>query len=160
MKIIYLKEQPEYQETAIAYIQSKWPMVWPQMYQDCISHSLHTEPPLPRWYLLQQNNQIIGCAGLITNDFISRMDLYPWICALFIEDSYRGNGYSHLLLEAAIQDAFNAGFKHVYLATDLIGFYEQYHFDYMGIGYHPWEETSRIYVFDILKNVGLLKKNS
>jgi N-acetylglutamate synthase-like GNAT family acetyltransferase len=73
------------------------------------------------------------------------MDLYPWICALFIDEKHRGNKYASLLIEQAKEDANKAGFDHVYLSTDHVGFYERYGFIYIGQGYHPWGEESRIY---------------
>ncbi len=100
---------------------------------------------LPQWYLLMDNDVIIGCAGLITNDFISRMDLYPWVCAIYIEEEYRGNAYGSILLEQAKKDAKEGGFSHLYLCTDHIGYYEKYGFEHIGAGYHPWGEMSRIY---------------
>jgi len=86
MEIISVREKPGYKDKAINYFQQKWPSVLPKIYEDCISHSLTTSNPLPQWYLLQKEDEIIGCAGLITNDFISRMDLYPWVCAIFIDE--------------------------------------------------------------------------
>jgi len=144
-KIISVREYPEYKDRAIEYFQKSWKGVLPIIYEDCITHSITARDSLPQWYLLQNDEDIIGCAGLITNDFISRGDLYPWINALFIEENYRGKRYSALLIDKAKADAKKAGFKYVYLCTEHIGFYEKYGFSYIGQGYHPWGEESRIY---------------
>lgn len=145
MKIISVRQNPDYKDIAIAYLQRSWPDIYPKMYEDCINHSMDAEQFLPQWYLLEQDNQIIGCAGLITNDFISRGDLYPWICALYIDEKHRGNAYGTLLLEKAKEDTKAGGFRYLNLCTDHEGLYEKYGFKYIGQGYHPWEEESRIY---------------
>lgn len=146
MNIVSVRKQPEYARAAIKYFQDKWASEESMMvYEDCIMNCITSESPLPQWYLLYENDEIIGCAGLITNDFISRMDLYPWICALYIEEKHRGNSYGNLLLEQAKQDAKKGGFKSVYLCTDHEGYYENYGFKYLAQGYHPWGEESRIY---------------
>lgn len=143
--IISVRKNPGYADPAIAYIQSRWPQVSPIMYEDCIRHCLSADAPLPQWYLLLRGEEIIGCAGLITNDFISRGELYPWICALYVEEKHRGRAYGALLLEEGKADCARLGFADVYLATDHIGYYEKYGFNYIGQGHHPWGDESRIY---------------
>jgi N-acetylglutamate synthase-like GNAT family acetyltransferase len=145
MKIISVREEPIHLEKMIEYFQRSWKSVWPVIYKDCIGHSIQTKNSLPQWYVLEKDGEFMGCAGLITNDFISRMDLYPWICALFVEDEHRGHEYGSLLIEKAKEDARKAGYESVYLCTDHIGYYEKYGFEYIGQGYHPWKEESRIY---------------
>jgi hypothetical protein len=87
MKVISVREKPEYMRRAVEYFQKHWANENTMaLYDDCITHCVDAAAPLPQWYLLvDENDAIIGCAGLITNDFISRMDLYPWICAIFID---------------------------------------------------------------------------
>ncbi len=145
VKIISVREHPEFKTKAIAYFQKSWKSVLPEIYEDAITHSISARNSLPQWYLLEKHNEIIGCSGLITNDFISRGDLYPWLCALFIEEPHRGNSYGLLLIEKVKMDAVRLGFEYLYLCTSLIGYYEQYGFVYIGQGYHPWGEASRIY---------------
>ncbi|SET42734.1 Acetyltransferase (GNAT) family protein [Natronincola peptidivorans] len=146
MKVISVKKHPEYKDRAIKYLQSKWANKNSmKVYDDCITNCITTSNSLPQWYLLIDNDKIIGCAGLITNDFISRMDLYPWVCAIYIEEEYRGNAYGSILLNQAKIDAKESGFSHLYLCTNHIGYYERYGFEYIGIGYHPWGDSSRIY---------------
>ncbi|MDF9759542.1 N-acetylglutamate synthase-like GNAT family acetyltransferase [Peribacillus simplex] len=94
---------------------------------------------------MEDSGGIIGCAGLISNGFISRMDLWPWICALYIENSYRGRSLGKELLLRAKADAEKAGFNKIFLCTDHIGYYEKYGFTYIGDRYHPWGSSSRIY---------------
>ncbi len=149
MKIVSVRENPVWKNRAITYFQKSWNTVLPVIYEDCISHCIHSGNPLPQWYLLVKDDEIAGCAGLITNDFISRMDLYPWFCALYIEEKFRGNGYSALLIEKAKDDARKGGFPNLYLSTDHTGFYEKHGFRYIGQGYHPWGEESRIYEIDL-----------
>lgn len=145
MNIISLREQPEYLEKTIAYFQAKWPSVLPEIYDNCLRNAVGARNDLPQWYLLEEDGKTIGCAGLITNDFISRGDLYPWLCALFVEEEYRGRRLSELLIERAKADTKSFGFSHLYLSTSHVGLYEKMGFTYIGDGYHPWEETSHIY---------------
>ncbi|ABR47620.1 GCN5-related N-acetyltransferase [Alkaliphilus metalliredigens QYMF] len=146
MKVISVKKYPEYKDIAIKYFQSKWANKNSmKVYDDCITNCITTSNSLPQWYLLIDNDKVIGCAGLITNDFISRMDLYPWVCSIYIEEKYRGNAYGSILLEQAKIDAKEGGFSHLYLCTNHIEYYERYGFQHIGIGYHPWGDSSRIY---------------
>ena len=146
MQIVSLREDPARLEQFIVYFQAHWASPDSMaVYDDCMRSCLNAESPLPQWYLLMEGTEIIGCAGLITNDFISRMDLYPWVCALYIEPKWRGAERGAALLARAGRDAARAGFARLYLCTDHIGYYERYGFTYLGRGYHPWGESSRIY---------------
>lgn len=146
MHVISVRKHPEYLKTAISYFQLHWGSEETnKLYEDSITHAMTAETPFPQWYLLCDGEKILGCAGLITNDFISRMDLYPWLCALYIEEEFRGQKLSRLLIDKAKQDSKHFGFKYLYLCTDHVGFYEKSGFSYIGDGYHPWGEKSRIY---------------
>jgi nicotinamide-nucleotide amidase len=97
--------------------------------------------------VLEKDNEFIGCAGLISNDFISRMDLYPWLCSLFVEKEHRGNNYAELLINRIKEDTFKSGFSSLYLCTDHNNYYEKFGFNHIGTGYHPWGESSEIYEY-------------
>ncbi|MEN5059071.1 MULTISPECIES: GNAT family N-acetyltransferase [Sphingobacterium] len=125
MKIISGRENPEYKEKAIQYFQNSWSEVLPIIYEDCISNCINAPQTLSQWYPLGKDNEIIGCANLITNDFISRLDLYLWLCALFIDEQYRGQNYGNLLIEQAKMDTKKIGFSYLNLSTDHIGYYEK-----------------------------------
>ena len=84
-----LREHPEELERFISYFSANWGN--PEIYRDCMTSALTAAGPLPQWYLaFSPDHTVIGGAGLIPNDFISRMDLTPWLCALRIEPSFRG----------------------------------------------------------------------
>lgn len=145
-KVIRLRDNPDKLTDILSFVKQKWASEETQaVYDDCLRHSLTTNSPLPQWYGLMRNDEIIGCAGIITNDFISRMDLWPWLCALYVEEQYRGQFLSRKLIEIAEEDARSTRFKSIFLATDHEGLYEKVGFDYIGDGYHPWGEKSRIY---------------
>ena len=150
MIIVNIRKNPEYKEQAIAYFQSKWAEEESKkVYEDCISRSIVAKNPLPIWYLLMDDEKIIGCAGLVTNDFISCMDLYPWLCALYIEEQYRGQNLGNLIISQIKDDVAKIGFDSLYLSTDHVGYYEKLGFSYIGEGYHPWGESSRVYVCSV-----------
>jgi len=146
MDMISVRQAPELAPRAIAYFQRHWATAETlMMYEDAINRSLGAANPLPQWYLLMENDRILGCAGLITNDFISRGELYPWLCALYVEEAQRGRGCGAKLIEHVAAETRRLGFPQLHLCTDLEGYYERSGFVYNGLGYHPWGEASRVY---------------
>jgi arsenate reductase len=119
--IIAVRDNPQYLEQAAAYF-SKAFGIAKRVYDDCIAHSITAESPLPRWYLMLDGERIVGCYGLITNDFNSRQDLWPWVCALYVEESERGRSIGSKLLTHSLAEAKAIGFNMVYLycLTDFV----------------------------------------
>ncbi|MBQ9952486.1 MAG: GNAT family N-acetyltransferase [Clostridia bacterium] len=144
--LISVREHPEMADDFIAFFQRHWASEDSmRVYEDCIRSCLHAGSPLPQWYALVSGGRIIAGAGLITNDFISRMDLWPWLAALYVEEDFRGHALGAVLLRHARRHAAQLGFETLYLCTDHVGYYEKYGFAFIGEGHHPWGESSRIY---------------
>ena len=151
-EIVSVRERPDLTDSAVAFFQRHWASEDSMaVYDDCIRSSLSSESPLPQWYVMLKDGKIVAGAGLIANDFISRMDLWPWLAALYVEEEFRGRGLGGEILRHARAHAARLGFDHVYLATDHIGYYEKYGFGYLADGYHPWGESSRIYRAETLR---------
>ena len=149
--VIYsLREHPQQMAAVIAYFQQQWASEESMMvYDDALRRTPGAKNPLPQWYWLQDGERIIGCAGLITNDFISRGELYPWLCALYIDPDYRQQGLARRLIDHIAQHTRELGFDQLHLCTDIEGFYEKAGFVFIGLGYHPWGESSRVYTREL-----------
>lgn len=146
MRVVSVRLEPAYKEYAVKYIHGKWgDETNYQLYEDSIYGCINSGQSLPYWYLLEDRNEIIGCAGLIDHDFIDRIDLSPWLCSLYIEKEQRGKALSALLIEQVRRDAVLEGFGKLYLCTEMQGFYEKYGFHYIGDGKYPDGEPARIY---------------
>lgn len=141
-----VRAHPELAPAAIDYFSARWSDGRQRaLYDDCIRHCLDAPSSLPQWYLLMADEAIVGGAGMIPNDFISRMDLQPWLCALFVEEPYRGRHLAGRLIARSKADAVGMDCRALFVATYLRGFYERYGFRDIGVGYHPWGEQSRVY---------------
>lgn len=144
-KALSVRDNPQFLNMAIEYLSAKWP-VPKVVYQNCIEHSMNTESPLPRWYLLvNQQGETIGCYGLIANDFNSRQDLWPWLCALYVEEECRGHALGARMLLHARREAKRLGFGKLYLSTDHLGYYEKYGWQYIADAYDTGGEAGRVY---------------
>ena len=144
-RIISVREHPDYAQTAIKFFQSRWPIVPPHLYDEGINLALVTEDSIPQWYLLELNGQLIGCAGLIDEELITRKDIFPWLCALYIDEDHRGQNYASLLIEKIKSDTKKGGFDHLYLVSDLKNYYQKFGFSVLGDGEYPWGDLTKIY---------------
>ncbi|WP_245585880.1 GNAT family N-acetyltransferase [Paenibacillus pinihumi] len=130
-------------------------MVWEQwgsetnynFYYDCMKNSCDTASELPRFYIaLQEDKTIVGTYALLTNDLISRQDLFPWFACLYVIPECRGNRLGALLLQHALDETAKKGYQNLYLSTDLDDYYEKYGWNYLNEGYIFNGDLTKIYV--------------
>lgn len=72
-----------------------------------------------------EGDQPLGCVHLIDNDDDTLPGLHPWLAALVVVPSRRGQGIGSALVRALLADARALGFERVWFGTDGPGFYER-----------------------------------
>lgn len=138
-------------KTAVDYIHSKWGRADNYaFYYDAIAHSSERGKLLPRFYLMLSRDAIVGCYALLTNDLISRQDLFPWLGCLYVEQSERGKQLGNVLMQHGIKEAKALKFETLYLTTDHDGYYEKYGWQRIEDGFDFWGNSSRIYKVSLL----------
>lgn len=95
-------------------------------------------------YLLMDGEKLVSFLTLTRQDTVRDESMYPWIGFVYTVPEYRGNRYSENLLKHAENEAVKKGFDKVYVATDHIGLYEKYGYEYLEnrIGY--WGDDNRV----------------
>lgn len=143
--LISVREHPEWSDRMIEFFRRHWATEASGMvYEDCIRSSIGAKGPMPQWYALAQGDRIVAGCGLIANDFVSRMDLTPWLAALYVVEDFRSAGLGGRLVRHCLAEAGRLGYDALYLCTDHVGYYERFGFEQIATGYHPWGESSRI----------------
>src|SRR5690554_1113549 len=98
VRILPLRDVPERLDEAAGWFHDKWKIPL-NAYLDSMRDCLSDPSRIPQWYLaLSPGGVILGGAGLIENDFHPRKDLSPNLCALYVEESARGQGIAGSLL--------------------------------------------------------------
>ena len=142
---ITLREQPNQKLPAATWFHSKWG-VPVEAYLDCIEAYLNGETELG-WYLCLDGDAIVGGMGVIENDFHNRPDLTPNVCAVYTEESHRGQGIAGMLLNMAVTDLRAKSISPVYLLTDHTNFYERYGWEFFCMVQGDGEKNpSRMYI--------------
>lgn len=128
MKILKIGEHRDLILQAAEWFHNMWEIPM-EAYEESMRGALKND--IPQWYIVVKNGSIIGGAGVIENDFHSRKDLTPNICALYIDEKYRCQGIAGKLLKYICDDMRKAGVKNIYLITDHTSFYERYGWKYL-----------------------------
>ena len=145
-KIIKINEHPELIEEAAQWFHQKW-KIPEKAYLDSMRESLSSPLSYPRWYVVKEEESIIGGLGVIENDFHDRHDLYPNVCAVYVEKAYRGKGIAGELLNFVCEDMAKDGITTLYLFTDHNSFYERYGWEFFCMAQgNGEEEPSRMYI--------------
>lgn len=143
--LIEISQRPELIEKFAKWESEQWGI--PQeAYLESMNESIQNINSMPRWYvLLNKADEIVGGAGVIENDYHERKDLSPNICALYIEEEYRGEGLAKYLLNSIRKDLYILGYSKVYLITDHTAFYEKCGWHYIGDIKDDEGEMTRMY---------------
>ena len=129
-EIVNIRERPELAQRAASWFHDKWD-VSEEEYLDSINECILGASPVPQWYLALCGNAIAGGAGVIENDFHNRKDLAPNVCALFVEEPFRGRGVAWELLSFLCADMAQKGVNTLYLLTEHTSFYERCGWEYL-----------------------------
>ena len=145
--LIRLVDEPRLKRRLAEWFSGKWGIPV-QAYLDSMEECLSGRD-VPQWYAAICGGEIIGGLGVIENDFHERKDLAPNVCAVYVEEPFRGQGIAGKLLSLVCEDMKRRGIGTLYLLTDHDSFYERYGWRFYCMAKNDGEETlSRIYIHE------------
>lgn len=128
--IIKIRERKELAERAAQWFCQKW-NIPQQVYAQSVQACLQNASAVPQWYVVLDGQAVVAGLGVIENDFHTRKDLTPNVCAVYVEKEYRNRGIAGQMLQFACDDFAEKGIDTLYLVTDHDSFYERYGWEFL-----------------------------
>lgn len=134
MKILPLYEVPHFAPQVIEWLWHEFGHSLPRDFFASIIHHSQTPGTLPLTFVLVDGDELLATVGLWRCDLISRQDLFPWLAALYVKESARGQGLAGQLQQHVMVQAKAMGFNQLHLYSACRDFYERYGWEYIGDG--------------------------
>lgn len=145
MKILPLYDAPHFAAQVTDWLWQAFGDGLPREFFASIIRHSQTPGQLPLTWVAVEGEQALGTVGLWRCDLISRQDLFPWLAALYVKESARGQGLAAALQRHVMAQAQAQGFTQLHLYTTLRGFYERAGWRYIGDGLDYPDKTVRLY---------------
>jgi len=127
MLITYLADYPQYLSTVAGWVFDEWGQEMPGSTLESIQvlFNLHlNRDRIPLTMLALVEWQPVGTASIFLHDMNTRMDLTPWLAAVYVLPEFRGQGIGSQLVRAIEDVATRLQLKQLYLFTpDRADFY-------------------------------------
>ena len=68
--------------------------------------SLENNTPVPQWYIVMDEENVIAGLGVIENDFHDRKDLAPNVRAVYVEPEHRCKGIAGEMLDVVCEEGY------------------------------------------------------
>lgn len=103
-----------------------------------------------RVFIAMDSEKIVGFCNLTAKDELPEgYEFTPFIGFVFVDEKYRGQRISELLVNEASSYAKSIGYKKVYIMSGEEGFYEKYGFELIGEYETIYDWTDQLFVKDI-----------
>jgi GNAT superfamily N-acetyltransferase len=120
MLITYLADYPHYLSTVAGWIFDEWGWEMPGSTLEGIraQFSLHLNRDcIPLTMLALAERQPLGTASIFLHDMDTRMDLTPWLAAVYVLPEFRAQGIGSQLVRAIEDVATRLQLERLYLFT-------------------------------------------
>ncbi|NMM64578.1 GNAT family N-acetyltransferase [Clostridium sp. P21] len=121
-----------------------------EFFESIIKNSL-IKDKLPLTFIALEDNELVGTIGLWRSDLVSRQDLFPWLSALFVKEDCRGKRIGQKLQNFLVEYCREAGYKELFLYTDLCNYYEKTGWEYLDDGVEYSGQYLKIYKKELNK---------
>lgn len=141
MEIKILKPEDQFWQTAAKLMaQVSWPA------GKYLSKQMQTKKfqPFECVIVLMDGDKLAGFAALLAEDIVDNTGLTPFISTVFVDEQYRGQGLSKILVKTAEEQAQKAGFKTVYIVTQHVGLYEKSGYEQFSKGVDKFDRPMRM----------------
>lgn len=127
MEIIDLKSKPCHIHQLAEWHHQEWAHLNPGRSVEILIEQMHdylNDASIPRMFVAEQDNQVMGSSSLIPCDMDNHPEFSPWLANVYVHSAFRNKGLGKLLVNAVVSYAHECGFKKIYLFTsDQEGFY-------------------------------------
>ena len=149
MKVVPLYDAPQHAEQVTEWLWREFRDSLPRAFFESIIDHSQTPGNLPLTFVLVDDDTLLGTVGLWRCDLISRQDLFPWLAALYVDESARGQGLARTLQQHVIESAREMGFSELHLYSACREFYERFGWQYIGDGLDYPDRTVHLYRFTL-----------
>lgn len=137
---------PEHIPLVSKWLWKQWAKRHGQTIKEIIYRTEHSiTSSCPQTFIAFYDGRPAGTVSFWRTNHPYRQDMTPWLSYLFTLEKYRGKGIGQALQAALLQAAKKAGFKKVYLMTDLKGYYEKSGWKFIESGLYTEGRTTNFY---------------